>query len=391
MRPLEGLTVVDLSRMLPVGVLSQMLADLGARVIKIERPGTGEEAREYGGRLPGGASAGHAFIDRGKESVAVDLKHPHGLEIVRALVGRSDAVLESFRPGVAERLGVGYEQLRAVNERLVYCSVNGYGSGGPRDGDPSHDLNYLAYSGALHFSGSADGGPQLSGIQSADLIGGLAGAVGLLAALWSVRGGGPGAKVEVGLADAALWAMGMHVSSWLADGRSHAPASTAVTGAVPSYGVYRCADGRYLAVAALEPQFWAEFVDAAGRPDLLARRTDPAAIGEVADLVASRDLAAWVQLLEGRETCVTPVQTFAEALVDPQFQARGMFVPVPGSPDALQVGSPIRMARPWTPGRAAHPVVGGDAESILSELELSADISRSAREWAAMDPNKREQ
>ncbi len=383
MGPLRGVHVLDLTRMLPGAAMCQLLADLGAEVVKVERPVSGEESRTFGARVAG-TSAAHAFLDRGKRSLALDLKDPHGVAVVHALAARSDVVLESFRPGVADRLGIGYDDLRSVNPQLVYCSVNGYGTGGPRQHEAGHDLNYLSYAGAVHFGGSREHGPQLAGIQAADIIGGLTAGIGLLAALHAVRGGGAGTRVEVALADAALWAMGLHASSWLAGGEAAGPESTAVTGAVPSYRVYRCADGRHLAVAAVEPQFWAELVRALGRPDLSSRQDDPTAIEDLGELIGSRDLAHWVELLRGLETCASPVQDFAEVASDPQFLAREMLVPVPGEPAVLQVGTPIKM-----PGQAASPTaaaatVGADVESILGGLDLPPDVLHSARGWAAL-------
>ncbi|TYL54966.1 CoA transferase [Nocardioides sp. BGMRC 2183] len=386
--PLHGVRVLDLSRMLPVGVLSQLLADLGATVIKVDRPGVGEESRAFGAPVAG-TSATHAFLDRGKKSVAIDLKDPAGIAVVQALVADADVVLESFRPGVAERLGVGYEELSALNPRLVYCSVNGYGIGGPRDQEPGHDLNYLSYAGAMSFGGTKTHGPSLGGIQVADLLGGLSGGIGLLAALVAARADGRGRKVEVALADAALWGLGLHLSSWLAGGAAAGPESTAVTGAGPSYRIYRCADGRYLSIAAVERRFWVNFVQAVGRPDLEDRQHDPLAIGEVADLIASCDLTHWVEVLDERETCATPVMEFAEVAADEQFAAREMFVAVPGQDEVLQVGNPIKLTPPLEAPTPASAAVGGDTQEILAGLDLPPDIVRTALGWATPEATDR--
>lgn len=381
--PLAGVRVLDLSRMLPAGALTQLLADLGADVVKVERPGAGEESRAHGPAVAG-TTATHAFLDRGKSSVALDLKDPRGVRAVRALAARSDVVVESFRPGVADRLGVGWGDLRALNPALVYCSVNGYGTGGPREQEPGHDLDYLAYAGALGFGGTRRHGPAVGGIQAADLLGGLTGGIGLLAALLAVRAGAPGRHVEVGLADAALWALGLHVSGWLAGGGAEGPESTAVTGATPSYRVYACSDGRHLAVGAVEPQFWAAFVEVLRRPDLRERQHDPAAIDEVAEVLATRPLATWLAALEGHETCVAPVQTFAEVRDDPQFRARRMVVPVPGDPGVEQIGTPVRFdGRAGRPVRRAAPVVGQDAATVLAPLDVDDDVLAAARAWSA--------
>jgi alpha-methylacyl-CoA racemase len=380
MAMLRGTRVLDLSRMLPAGALTQLLADLGAEVLKVERPGTGDETRAYGWRVAG-TSATHSFQDRGKLSLALDLKEEAGIEIVRRLAVDADIFIESFRPGVAERLGLGYEDLRALNPRLVYCSVNGYGTGGPREQAPGHDVNYLAYAGAVGFGGTRDGGPALAGIQSADLIGGLLAGVGLLAALASVRAGAEGEHIEVALADASLWAMGVHVSSYLAGSPASGPESSLVTGASPAYRTYRCADGRYLSVGAIEPQFWAELTDALNRPDLLSRQHDPSTARELEELFQTRPLRDWLELLEGRDTCVAPVQTFQELRSDPQFAARRMFVPVPGEEDLVQVGNPIKTRSPLPEPTPAAPESGRDTIRVLERLGLPDELIRRASRW----------
>jgi crotonobetainyl-CoA:carnitine CoA-transferase CaiB-like acyl-CoA transferase len=373
---LRGIRVIDLSRMLPAGALTQLLADMGSDVIKVERPGTGDETRAYGAPVAG-TSAAHAWQDRGKRSIALDLKDPDALEVVRRLVRDADAVVESFRPGVADRLGVGYEQLRKVNPRIVYCSVNGYGTGGPREQRPGHDLNYLAYAGVTGFGGSRAHGPALAGVQSADIIGGLVGAVGLLGALVERQG----RHVEVALADAALWAIGLHVSSYLAGGPS-GPESTAITGASASYRVYRCADGHHLTLGAVEPQFWAAAVTAVGRPDLVTRQQDPAAIAELEALFATRPRDDWMALLDAVDTCAAPVQEFSEIAADPQFAARGMLAPTPGAPDTRQVGTPIRFGGPPPAPAPAAPQVGRDTREILKGLGLTEEQFERASRWA---------
>lgn len=387
MGPLTGIRIIDLSRMLPAGAMTQLLADLGAEVIKVERPGTGEESRGHGAAVAGTTTT-HAFLDRGKRSVAIDLKHPLGVAAVRALAREADAVIESFRPGVADRLGVGYEDLRRENDRLVYCSVNGYGTGGPREQEPGHDLNFLAYAGAVGLGGTREHGPQLAGIQAADLIGGLTGGIGLLAALLAVRAGGPGRRIEVALADAALWAVGVHLSAYLADGSGSGPESTLVTGAAPAYRLYRCADGRYLAVAAVEQQFWAEFVDVLGRPDLLDRQFDPDAVTEVQNVIGSRPLAEWMTLLDGRQTCASPVQTLDEVCRDPQFLSRQMFVPVPGAPTVLQVGNPIKTSTRLPDPEPVAPVVGRDTMQVLAEFDVPAEVLQAAAGWVGQTPSQ---
>jgi crotonobetainyl-CoA:carnitine CoA-transferase CaiB-like acyl-CoA transferase len=358
-----------------------LLADLGAEVIKVERPGLGEETRAFGVPLAG-TTASHAFMDRGKRSVALDLKDPDGLEAARRLIATADAVVESFRPGVADRLGLGDADVRAGHPRLVYCSVNGYGTGGPREQAAGHDLDYLAYAGAVGFGGTHEHGPAIAGVQSADIIGGLLGLTGLLAALIGARETGEGERVEVALADGALWAIGLHVSSFLAGSPARGPESTTITGATPSYRIYRCADGRHLAMGAVEPQFWQTVVEAIGRPELIARQDDPAVIGELEALFATRPREEWLQRLENGQSCVAPVQDFAEVARDPQFAARQMLIPTPGAPEVPQVAMPIRLDRPLPPPAPAAAQVGRDGAEVLAELDLAPEVLHRIAGWA---------
>lgn len=361
MAPLHGLKVLDLSRLLPGGALTQLLADLGADVIKVERPGLGDDAR----RAPptvGDSSPTHAFLDRGKRSVALDLKTDEGRAAVRRLASWCQVVVESFRPGVADRLGIGYEQLRTINHAIVYCSVNGYGASGPRAAVAGHDINFCAYAGLYDNSGPPTDLRQLGGAQLADITGGLLGAVGVLAAVRRADATGIGEHVEVALADAALWALGIHVSTSLGGGAA-GPAATATNGAYPCYQLYRCGDGRGIAVGALESQFWARLVERLRRPDLLQRQFDPSAIGELAAIFSTRPLQAWLAEFEGTDACVGPVQSFAEAVSDPQFRARAMIVEMDGAVRSSQVGCPIKLASGPTPLRPAPATVGAhDAE-----------------------------
>lgn len=365
--PLDGVTILDLTRLLPGGALTRLLADLGATVIKVERPGRGDEIRADGPPLDG-TTATHAFLDRGKRSVALDLKSAAGRDAVLALAVTADAVVESFRPGVADRLGLGWDALRAVNPAIVSCSVNGYGSDGPLALAAGHDIGYCARAGVLHSSGDAEHGPGAFGAQLADITGGTLGAVGLLAALFRARATGTGDRIEVALADAALWAAGIHAAGAFAAGSAGGPESSPLNGAAPCYRAYRCADGRFLAVGALEPQFWDAFVDVVGDADWRERHFDRTLTPVVAARLAERSAAEWLERLEGRDACVELVQTYDEARQDPQFRASGIVeLAADGS---ARVGRPIRTASPAPELRPAAPEVGADGAAVLAAAGL---------------------
>lgn len=372
---LNGIRIVDFSRLLPGAALTQLLADMGADVIKIERPGAGDDIRRAGPET-NGSSAVHLFLDRGKRSVALDLKSPAGVAAAVKIAATADAVVESFRPGAADQLGLSYEALSEQNPKLVYVSLNGYGDTGPRSLAAGHDLNYCAYAGILDFGGWEQDGPRPSGAQLADVTGGTLGAVGLLGAVLSASRTGRGARISVALADAALWTVGIHVSAFLAGG-PQGPRSSDLNGGLPCYDVYECADGRYLAVGALEPKFWQALVHGLDRPDLAGKQYDSAAGGQLRELLRSRPLAHWIGLLEGSDACVAPVQRFDELRADPQFAANGTFIEAPaGSGRITQVAAPFRSPAISGPVRSAPVAVGEHTAEVLAEcgIDLAAVV-----------------
>jgi crotonobetainyl-CoA:carnitine CoA-transferase CaiB-like acyl-CoA transferase len=284
-----------------------------------------------------------------------------------AIVATADAVVESFRPGTAAALGLSFDALREANRKLVYCSLSGYGDGGPRSQAAGHDLNYAAYAGILDFGGWEAEGPRTPGAQVADVTGGTVGAVGLLAALVAAGRTGEGARIEVALADVALWTIGIHVSSYLAGG-AQGPRSGDLNGGLACYDIYECADGRFIAVGALEPRFWATLVEGLGRPDLAERQYDDGATGELRELFRSRSLAGWLSSLEGYDACVAPVRRFDELTADEQFVHNRMFIETPaGTGRVTQVGMPLRSPAIAEPGRSAPIVVGEHTGEVLEE------------------------
>jgi alpha-methylacyl-CoA racemase len=366
---LSGIRIVDFSRLLPGAAMTQLLADMGADVIKIERPGTGDDIRRAGPTTHG-SSAVHLFLDRGKRSVALDLRTAEGVAAAVDIASTADAVVESFRPGTADQMGLSYEALSERNPKLVYCSLNGYGDTGPRSLSAGHDLNYCAYAGILDFGGWENDGPRPSGAQVADVTGGTLGAVGLLAAVLSAARTGRGTRISVALADAALWTIGIHVSAFLAGG-PEGPRSGDLNGGLPCYDVYECADGRHIAVGALEPKFWHALVQALSRPDLGPRQYDTGATAELRELFRSQPLAHWIAALESADACVAPVQRFDELSADPQFAANGTFIEAPaGSGRITQVATPFRSPAIDGPERSAPIVVGEHTAEVLTELGI---------------------
>ncbi|MDR5699750.1 CaiB/BaiF CoA transferase family protein [Agromyces aerolatus] len=313
-RPLDGLVVLDLSRMLPGGTATLLLADLGATVHKVEHP-SGDDTRRLRPAIGDDSSAQHQYLDRGKRSHRIDLKTAEGREQVVELARSADAVIESFRPGVADRLGIGYRDLSAVNERLVYVSLSGYGQDGPRAQFAGHDLNFAALASLA--------GPTPPRAMHADVAGGMLAALAIAAGSAEARATGRGRQVDVALMDAALFTVGMPLSEEFGALALDEPVGTPLDGNSPCYRAYRCADGRYVAVAAIEPKFWRNVVALLEHPEWESRQDDPALVPELERVFLERSRDEWSRLLDAAETCVTPVRSSAELLDDPHLVHRG--------------------------------------------------------------------
>lgn len=371
--PLEGVRVLDLTRLLPGNFCTLLLADLGADVVKIEEPGRGDYIR-LTPPLVGGQGAVHRALNRGKRSMTLDLKAEGGPDLLLRLVGEADALVESFRPGVLDRLGVGWDALSREAPKLVYCALTGYGQDGPYRDRVGHDINYIGYSGILEATGTPGGPPVLPAVQVGDLGGGMAGALGIVASLGQAAREGRGRLVDVSMLDVSMsWAAVL--SSWfLAAGEVSPRGATPLTGGLACYRSYRCADGRFVAVGALEPRFWRALCHAVGVEDLIEAHLDPGRQEEVAgrleDAFGSRPRDEWVERLAGLEACVGPVNDVEEALTDPQIRHRGMLAEVDGR--AVGPGPAIRLAEGGGAMRPA-PTLGEHTIEILIEAGLSPE------------------
>lgn len=378
-RPLAGVRVLDLTRLLPGGVLGALLADLGADVVKVEEPELGDYMRWEPLKI-GPESAASWIVGRGKRSFAVDLKAAAGVEVFLRLVESADVVVEGFRPGVADRLGVGYQAAKARNRKIVYASLTGYGSDGPMRDAAGHDINYISYAGVLGMTGPAGGPVCQPGVQVGDLGGATMLGIGLLAALYDAARSGTGSHVEVAMYDAALAWTSIHAGEYWASGVAPDPGQVLLNGRWPSYQVYRCSDGRFISVGAVEEKFWRNFCRQVGRADLVERQQDPAARADVANLIATRTRDEWVALLEHAEACVAPVLDLGEALAHPMARARGMVqdaqIAASSSKTAPTLGTPIRFNGAVTPVGSPPPALGADTMALAGEAGLtSAEIA----------------
>ena len=327
MQPLTGIRVLDFSTLLPGPLATLLLAEAGAEVIKIERPGRGDEMRAYEPKF-GADSVNFGLLNRGKRSIAIDLKASDAIGKLTPLLESADVLVEQFRPGVMDRLGLGYEALRKLNPRLVYCAVTGYGQHGPRAQVAAHDLNYVAETGMLALTKGADGAPVLPAALVADIAGGAYPAVmNILLALRERDRTGAGCKLDVAMADNLFTLMYWGIGNGLAAGAWPVAGADLVTGGSPRYNIYRTEDGFFVAAAPLEQKFWARFCELLDVPQALRDDDrDPAAThAAVAQCVASKTAAALRTLFDGEDVCCSIVATLRDAMGDPHFTARQVF------------------------------------------------------------------
>jgi crotonobetainyl-CoA:carnitine CoA-transferase CaiB-like acyl-CoA transferase len=344
---LAGIRILDFSRLLPGPYCTMLLMNMGAEIVKIESPLAGDHLRMAPPEF--GFSAVFDLLNRGKQSVALNYRNPRGREIVLRLAREADVVVESFRPGVMERWGLGDDALRAVNPRLIYCALSGYGQSGPYRDRGGHDLNYISIAGLLAVNAAPHQPPAIPGVQMADLSGGMLGALEILGALVERGRTGAGRYLDVSLLDGALLWAAPQMAALAAPGVH----LRLLGGDAPCYNLYTTADGQYLTLGALEPNFWLAFCQRVERADWIARQFDPALIAEIAALFRTRPRAEWLEVFRDTDA-LEPVPSVAEARHDPQVRLRWP------------------MLFPGQDGERA-PALGAHTASVLKKLGVSAD------------------
>jgi crotonobetainyl-CoA:carnitine CoA-transferase CaiB-like acyl-CoA transferase len=377
--PLASLKVLDFSTLLPGPFASLLLADMGAEVLRIESPTRLDLLRV----LPPhdqGVSASHAYLNRNKRSLALDLKQPAALEIIKQLLQDYDIVLEQFRPGVMERLGLGYEALKAINPKLIYVSITGYGQTGPYRDRAGHDINYLALAGLASYTGRADSGPLPLGMQVADVAGGsLHGVIGLLAAVIARQHTGMGQHLDVSMTDCAFSLNAMAGAGYLACGEEPGREDQVLNGG-SFYDYYRSRDGRWLSVGSLEPDFMKQLCTALGVEELaaLGLSPQPAQRKKLKDALQTEfekhDFAELCALFAELDACVEPVLTLSEAVQHPQLRARELVTDVPwgdGSSQA-QMACPMKFSEGLPAPRHIGAALGEHTDQVLGELGFGA-------------------
>lgn len=355
-----------------------LMADLGADVVKVEEPGKGDYIR-WTPPIVGDFSSAHIALNRNKRSITLNLKTDRGRAVFEKLVGQFDVVIESFRPGVMDRLGLGYKHLSTLNPGIIYCAISGYGQDGPRSQVAGHDANYIGYAGVLSINGEEGRRPVLPGVQIGDLAGGgMAAVIAILAALHSRSVTGAGDMCDISMMDGAASWLSIHAADFVASEQIPQRERMHLSGEHPCYRVYPAADG-WLTVGALEPQFWAALCDAIGRADLkddafaMGERRDQV-INELEALFATKTRSEWMARLEGLDVCVGPVNDLAEAFEDPQLQHREMFVTadVPSAGPWTHVGDPIKLStRSPNVVRRPPPKMGEHTSEVLAEIGIT--------------------
>jgi len=369
-KPLRGVRVLDLSRLLPGPFCTLLLADLGAEVVKVEDVQGGDYIRSMGPTI-GGQSAYFLALNAGKKSVALNLKSPAGLGLFMRMASRADIVVEGFRPGTADRLGIGYQAVKTANSRIVYCSISGYGQDGPERDRAGHDLNYIARAGILGLCGRPGGAPAIPPVQIADLSSAMFAALGITAALRESERTGEGRYLDIGMMDSALAWMVMPVAEYAAGergGRGRLP----LTGKHPCYNVYRTKDGHDICLAALESKFWEAFCRSMGREDLLPLQFSerPEDLAAVEALFAGRTRDEWAQFLKGPDFCCEVVPNLSEVLISPQAKHRGLVRDIRSGDQAnILLGHPLRECGANEP--AACPGHGEHTAEALGELGVT--------------------
>ncbi|MBX5445746.1 MAG: CoA transferase [Sphaerobacter sp.] len=388
--PFAGVRVLDLSRILSGPYCTMVLADYGAEVIKVERPGAGDDTRHWGPPFIGGESGYFLSINRNKKSITVDMSTPEGREIIYRLARTADVAIENFRPGTADRLGIGYERLRQENPSIIYCSISGFGQTGPYRDRPGYDALAQAMSGMMAITGEPDGPPMKHGMSIADIGAGMWAVFAIAAALYHRERTGEGQAIDVSLLDAQLSWLTYAAGNYFASGKNPGRYGSAHPNIVP-YQPFATADG-YIMLAVGNDRLWQQFCQAAGRPELADQpgfRTNAERVTNRADVVATvgeimaqRTTAEWMELLERAGIPAGPINTVEQILDDPHVLAREMVVTLqhPTAGEIKTVGIPAKLSD--TPGtvRSAPPLLGQHTDEILAELGYDAAAIADLRE-----------
>lgn len=376
MLPLEGIRVLDLTRLLPGPYCSLLLADYGADVIKVEDPKSGDYSRWYEPKVNDDQSAMFISLNRNKRSITLDLKDEKDKEAFISLIKTADVLIESFRPGVMDRLGLGFEELKVHNPKLIYCAITGYGQSGPYAKEAGHDINFLSYSGLLHLQGAPNEKPLIPSVQIGDIGGGaLMAAIGILLAIIDAKKSNTGQFVDISMLDGALSWMHTILPNYWTSGEMPNRGELTLNGGKACYEIYRTKDNRYISVGALEYKFWKNFCKVIGKEELIEKLDEPQELQrlmkqEVQEAIHQKTLEEWLELFEGIDACVSPVLTPEELADHPQIKHRQMIEDIthPEVGVIKQIGNPIKLSNSTVRTRRHAPGLGEHTKEILKDL-----------------------
>ena len=384
--PLQAIRILDLTRLYPGPLGTMMLADMGADVIKIEDMNAPDYMRYYPPYLES-ESAGFIAVNRSKRSLALNLKTKEGVDIFFSLLKTADIVIEQFRPGVLTELGIGYEAAKQAKPDIIYVSITGYGQNGPYASDAGHDINFIGYAGILSATGLAQTGPVLPGPQLGDVAGGAyMSMIGCLTALWTREKTGQGQRVDVAMLDAVLPLMTLQMAHYQATKITFTPGEPPLSGGLACYGVYPCADGKYIALGLLEAKFWKIFCELAGHAEWIERHLVMGEDAEnlrkeIAALFRTKTRDEWMVATKNLDICLTPVLDISEVEKDPQLQARQMIYeqahPVCGK--IKGIGIPLKFSATPAQPSGPSPALGEDTKSILEEIGYNQEAIETLR------------
>ncbi|MHA1894390.1 MAG: CaiB/BaiF CoA transferase family protein [Candidatus Helarchaeota archaeon] len=377
---LEGIKILDLSLLFPGPFGTRYLADFGAEVIKVEYKKIPDLAR-WVTPLVGDKgqkkrqSFFHHILNRNKKAISINLRSPDGVQVFKRLAKEVDVIVEQFRPGIMDKLGVGYEEIKKINPRIIYCSITGYGQDGPYRDRAGHDLNYTGFSGLASLHRTRKGEPILPGIQIADMFGGgLHAIIGILIALLAREKTGKGQYIDISMMDGCVSFLPYTLQPYLVDRVKQDIKKTILSGGTPSYQIFKCKDGKYITIGALEPKFQESLCKAIGREDLLGASMTEEPYIEFTKVFLQKTRDEWYEILKKVDTCVAPMNEIWEVEDDPQVQARNMIIEVDTPHGKMkQIGFPIKMSDTPATFRHAAPQVGEHTEEILKRIGYSEE------------------
>lgn len=379
--PLQGIKILDLTRLLPGPLGAMMMADMGAEVIKIESPQFKDYSRDFPPFI-NKESASYLAFNRSKRSLALDYKNEEGKAVVLELIKTADIVMEQFRPGVMDKMGLGYETAKKVNPRIIYVSITGYGQTGPYRDKAGHDLNYMSYAGALGLTGRRGEEPVMPGVQAADIAGGsYMSVIACLSALHARNTTGVGQFVDVAMMDGVMPLTAIAHSLFAATHQPQPRGSLFLSGGLANYNVYPCKDDKYIALGTLEPKFWMKFCQVVGKNEWMNQMISKSPedldrfYKTIADFFKTKPQQYWVELSNQHDLLISPVYDIHEVENDPQVQARNMVIEQehPTAGKVKTIGVPLKFSKTQAIPAWAAPVFGADTQAILEELGYSEE------------------